>query len=225
MATGTEGTLVEITFRRGSAPKHLAYWKVRAAGVDEGIASGWPTGFPEASSVRFPLFVDAGIPMPLTPAYANSIELGSAANFCGAYIEHAFSEEQQTWIDLGQGGAALSAAIPLASAGAAASPRPIESVARARESSWWFETRFELPFLYQIGAEPGQSEHTLAVFPLFRPEQLQIIRAWINGVELAIQYYAYPRNRKLSCRYADLVGSSAHGGENQLVVFSSFGPR
>ena len=112
---------------------------------------------------------------------------------------------------------------PLASTDAVVPPpRRISPVAFAKEKDWWFETTFELPFLPQVGAEPSQPEHTILVFPLFRAEQLGAIRLWVNAAEVPIQLYAYPRNRKLSCRYADLMGSAAHGGKNRLVVFCGF---
>ena len=40
----------------------------------------------------------------------------------------------------------------------------------------------------------------------------------INGEPLEVRWYAYPRNRGFGCYYADLVGTSAHRGDNVLTV-------
>jgi hypothetical protein len=222
VATEVKGAVLDLTFRREAAPTYLGDWTVQAADLDHGIAAGWNAALPGAVPVRFPLFVDAGIRMPLTAAGADNLRLGPAANFCGAYIEHAFSEDQETWIDLSAGGTPRRSGIPLASTDHMPRSRSLESVARSDFTSWWFGTTFELPFMYQIGAEPSQSEHTLAIFPILRAHQLRNLKAWVNGAELRIERYAYPRNRKLGCHYGDLVGSAIHGGKNQLVVFCRF---
>ena len=72
--------------------------------------------------------------------------------------------------------------------------------------------------MYTIGSEPFFDEHTLLVLPFARQSRVRVVAAWLNGVPLDVRKYQYPRNRSLSCFYADLVGSSAVGGENRLVV-------
>jgi hypothetical protein len=72
--------------------------------------------------------------------------------------------------------------------------------------------------MYTIGAEPAFDEHTLLVLPFVRQSRVRVVAAWINGVPLDVRKYQYPRNRALSCFYADLVGSAAVGGENRLVI-------
>lgn len=222
VATTNEGALVDITFRREPSPRHLSNWKASAADLARGLTSGWNDGLPGASRIVFPLFVDASVRMPLHPADADKLGLGPAANFCGAYIENAFSQDQETWIDLAASGPAPGTAIPLTGTDRLNSQRALESIARNSAASWWFETEFNLPFLCQVGAEPGPSDHTLAVFPLLRADRAHLVRAWVNGTELILQRYRYPRNPKLGCHYADLVGSAARDGMNKLVVFVQF---
>jgi hypothetical protein len=57
------------------------------------------------------------------------------------------------------------------------------------------------------------------VLPMLRHKQVTEITAWINGIPLPVERFAYPRNRQLACHYADLLGSGARGEqENTLVV-------
>ena len=86
------------------------------------------------------------------------------------------------------------------------------------------QTEFHLPFMYTIGAEPAFDEHTILVFPMVDPSRVQELRAWVNGAPLEVRRYAYPRNRALGTYWADLVGSSAHGGDNTLVVHVALRP-
>ena len=72
--------------------------------------------------------------------------------------------------------------------------------------------------MYTIGGEPSFDEHTILALPFVRQSRVRVVAAWINGVPLEVRKYAYPRNRGLSCFYADLVGSGAQGGENRLVI-------
>jgi len=72
--------------------------------------------------------------------------------------------------------------------------------------------------MYMIGAEPAFDEHTILALPMLDPSRVKRISGWINGSELDVRFYRYPRNRALGCYYADLVGSAARGGENVLVL-------
>ena len=65
-------------------------------------------------------------------------------------------------------------------------------------------------------------EHPILALPLIRHKQLKKIKAWINGIALNVQRYSYPRNRGLACYYADLVGSGAHGGKNEFVIYLQY---
>ena len=76
--------------------------------------------------------------------------------------------------------------------------------------------------MYTIGAEPAFDEHTIMVFPTRDASRVRALHAWVNGIPLNVQRYAYPRNRALSTYWADLVGTGARGGENTLVVYVEF---
>jgi hypothetical protein len=76
--------------------------------------------------------------------------------------------------------------------------------------------------MYTIGSEPAIDEHTLLVIPLMRQGECKYLRAWLNGTLLDVRPYRYPRNRGLACYYVDLVGSSARGGDNVLVLYLQY---
>jgi hypothetical protein len=217
LSSAERGTLCEITFRRQPAPTELRSWQALAGDRAQGIAAKWPEGLPNGETIRFPVFVDSDIELPLSDEEAGRLGLGPLADFCGAYIDNAFSEIQETWIELRAGGAA-GPELRITSSERAPTPTPLPPQAKSGERSWWFETSFNLPFMYTIGAEPPLDQHTMLVFPLLREKDVRSLAGWVNGKELNIQRYAYPRNRTLSCYYADLVGSSARGGDNKLVL-------
>ncbi len=74
--------------------------------------------------------------------------------------------------------------------------------------------------MYTYGCEPAFDDHTVIVLPFVRQARIGQVKAWINGTPLEVRKYLYPRNRALSCFYADLVGSAVSGGgENRLVVY------
>jgi hypothetical protein len=223
LAGNDQGALMEVTFRRAPAPTELREWKVQRGELAAGVEAKWPASFPDGTPIRFPLFVDveiSGIELPLTDERADQLGLGPLANFCGAYIDNAFSESQQTWIELQTGGPGLPKG-SLATAEALPARRPLHSLAKNAEKSWWLQTSLAFPFIYSLGAEPFFDEHTILVLPLLRHKQVKEIKAWVNGSPLEVQRFDYPRNRKLACYYADLIGSAAKGAskgaENTLV--------
>ena len=96
-------TLFDVTFRRTAAATELRHWTVQSGDADTGLAQNWPKGFdqthsPEQSSRCSRL--RAQMEASSDSAAARSKEMGALANFAGAYIDNAFSEEQETWIDL-----------------------------------------------------------------------------------------------------------------------------
>lgn len=213
--------LLDVTFRRESVPDELREWFVRAGTLEEGLAAGWFKRLEAGESLRFPLFADVSNPAfspPMTDAKATQLGLGPLANFCGAYIENAFGEQQETWIDLQTGGDAMPAAARPVSLDEPLSARGLPAQATEATPHWWLQTRFGLPFMHTIGAEPAFDEHTILVLPMIRTSQVQQVNAWINGHPLDVRLYRYPRNRTLGCYFADLVGTGAIGGENTLVV-------
>lgn len=222
LSSTTEGAVFDITFRRKPAPAELRTWRVQSGTLEEGMTASRQAGMTDGEIIRFPLFADAEVPLPLTDDDSSRLALGPAANFCGAYIDNAFTEMQETWIELIQGDQSALAEKQLTIQEPALLRRPLHELAKRSEKAWWFETSFELPFLYSSGFEPAFDEHTIVVFPLLRQKDVKKITAWINGEELNVQRYSYPVNRKLGCYYADLVGSGAHGGENKLVVHLAF---
>lgn len=246
LASQPASALFELTFRREMAPTELRRWLVRQGGLEEGLAGKYVEGLPAVvakdakrttdsahttgtASAEFPLFVnvsDKAVPLPLSDADATSLGLGNLANFCGAYVENALSEPQETWIELTMGGEAKSMTKPnggkLVSDDAPPAIQALPDLARAPGKGWWLEANFELPFMYTIGAEPAFDEHVFLVLPLLRHQQARGVRAWVNGAELDIRPYRYPRNRALATYYSDLVGSGARGGNNRLVIYLEY---
>jgi len=219
-----QGVLLEVTFRRDSAPKGLREWRVEPCEFTKGIDSNRPLGFTDGAALKFPLFVnvqDSFIHLPLTDTLADKVGLGPLANFCGAYVDNAFSEMQETWIELKTGEAALQGGI-LASKEKVTPRRPLHPFAKHTGKSWWLQSSFHLPFMYTIGAESAFEDHPILALPQIRQKQLKEIKAWINGTELKVQRYNYPRERKLGCYYADLVGSGARAGKNELVIYLQY---
>ncbi len=240
----------EITFRRTAAPVELRTWHATPADLATGESQDWPKGF------------DVGDPCTLP------IEEGNLANFLGAYIDNAFTEDQETIIDFRpadsasplrgardeaisfespfsettlitdehtiarslRGGFATKQPLstptlnPSSSTSAVLEPEIPGPYSSTQHSSWWLRTRFHLPFMYTIGAEPIFDEHTILVLPMRDPSRVRELHAWVNGVPLDVRRYAYPRNRALSTYWADLVGTGAHGGDNTLVVHMEFAP-
>jgi len=209
----------DVTFRRDAAPDELRAWEVKPGSLADGTAAGWAAGFKDGKALRFPLFVyAAGVSLPMWDADADKLGLGPLADFCGAYVENAFAETQETWIDLTPGETVrYPKGDPVASESAIAT-HPLPEIAKDKNGSWWVQTSFHLPFMYVMGAEPFFDEHTFLVLPFVRQSRVRVVAAWINGVPLEVRKYQYPRNRGLSCFYADLVGSGAQGGENRLVI-------
>jgi hypothetical protein len=219
LAASHQGTLMEVTFRRRAAPTELRRWQVRPGELKEGLAVKWSSGF-AAAEKSFPLFVDVqetDLQMPLSDELLDKLALGPLANFCGAYIDNAFSEIQETWIDVTTGEAQAPAG-PLGNGVALPELRPSDPLSRNPSRGWWLQTRFYLPFLSNGGTEPAFAEHPILVLPLLRHQQLKKLSGWINDVPLAVEHYRYPRNPGLGCHYADLVNSGARGGQENLLV-------
>lgn len=223
VAANEAGIAMDVTFRREAAPTELRDWRVRPGSLADGTAAGWTGGLKDGTTqLRFPLFANGagGVKPPVWDADADKAGLGPLANFCGAYVENAFAEMQQTWIDLATGNPAgcpegrLCTTETLLRA-----PPPLPELAKSPDTAWWAQTTFHLPFMYTIGCEPFFDEHALVVLPFVRQAHIGQVKAWINGSPLEVRKYRYPRNPALSCYYADLVGSGAQGGENKLVVW------
>ncbi|HIJ72859.1 MAG TPA: hypothetical protein HPP83_02050 [Candidatus Hydrogenedentes bacterium] len=215
--SSNEGVLLDITFRRTPRPTELRQWRVREGSLEEGVEAGWTAGFEEGEELRFPLFInieDESIEFPLTETQANALGLGPLANFCGAYIDNAFYEMQETWIELATGDSSEAAETALATDLLPERPRPLHPQAKSQGTDWWVQTSFHLPFMYTLGFEPFLDKHTILAIPLLSPSKVKRIEGWINGQPLEVQRYRYPRNPKLSCYWADLVGSGTHGGRS-----------
>ena len=207
LARNGEGTLMEVTFRRKPTPTELREWQVRPGDLAEGIAAKWSADFQGEKTLRFPLFVDlqeASLELPLSDDRATQLGLGPLTNFCGAYIDNAFSEIQETWIDLKTGRTDLAHG-KLTTGEEQPTRLALDPLAKNSSKGWWLQTSFYLPFINSIGAEPAFDDHPRLVLPLLRYKQVKGIKAWINGVPLPLERYAYPRNRNLACHYADLL--------------------
>ncbi|HIJ73560.1 MAG TPA: hypothetical protein HPP83_05595 [Candidatus Hydrogenedentes bacterium] len=220
--SSSEGALLDITFRRTSRPTELRRWRVREGSLAEGVEAGWTAGFEAGEELRFPLFInteDESIEFPLTAEQADALGLGPLADFCGAYIDNAFYEEQETWIDLATGENSDVVETALVTDLPPERPRPLHPLAKGQAKDWWIQTSFHLPFMHMIGFEPFFDEHVILALPFLRPSKARKIEAWINGQPLEIQRYRYPRNRAFFCYWADLVGSGARGSfDNKIVL-------
>ncbi len=190
--------------------------------LEEGLAAAWHVALASGEEVRFPLFSDTEIQLPITDDDSSRLALGPVANFCGAYVDNAFSERQETWIELHQSGLSSQSPIRFTSTETLQERKPLPALAKRSEREWWFETNLKIPFLHSLGFDASFDEHTILVFPLLRQKQIKTLNGWINGAALNIQRYIYPLNHDLACHYADLNGTGAHGGENTLVVHLAY---
>lgn len=231
LSNGPAGALLEVAFRREPVPTELRRWAVRPGTLQEGLDAKYHETLPMTArgiatqDAEFPLFInvaDGAVPLPLHDAAADALGLGPLANFCGGYIENAFGERPETVIDLTTAGGVTSRMDNPVTDVVTTTERPLPELARGTGKSWWLQTDFTLPFMYTIGAEPAFDEHTFLVLPMIRHAQAGTVRAWVNGKELDVRPYRYPRNRSLATWYADLVGTGAHGGGNRLVVHLTF---
>jgi hypothetical protein len=220
LAANEQGTLLEVTFRRNPAPTELREWQVQPGELADGVAAHWNAGLTGGRTFNFPLFVDvqqSDLALPLSDELADQLGLGPLANFTGAYVENAFSEVHETWIELTTGPATAPPG-NLVTEETLPVHRPLAPLAKVTRKSWWLQTRFYLPFLNTLAAEPAFDEHPFLVLPLIRHRRVKEIRAWINAVPLAVQRYAYPRNRELGCYYAELIASGARGEQDNTLV-------
>ena len=207
----------EIKYRRSPAPTELREWTIQSGDFASGAAHEWFKGLSSGLPVTLPLGVQR-IPVDGSKKSLaeRAVVLPPIANFTGAYIDNALCEIQPTLLELTTQGALK----PW-------TPVPQEPVAkpeppRLEGAAFWGQTRFTMPFIYTIGAEPAFDEHTVMVFPMLDAAKVKQFKAWLNGVPLEVRQYAYPRNRALASWWADLVGSSVKSGDNTLVVFLEF---
>ena len=161
---------------------------------------------------------------PLTAEKLKADGNGPLANFCGAYLENGFSEDQDTVIYL-RTGAAASPAVPAATGLESLSnvappvlPAAASPLAKNTAGSWWLQTKFTTPLAQWGGAEGKLDDHTLIVLPFVDQNRVKRIAAWINGQPVDVQTYRYPRNRAMMCRWIDIVGTAIHPGVNDLVL-------
>ncbi len=222
VATSGNATAMDVTFRRDAAPNELRQWQVKSGSLADGTAAGWTTDLRDATSLKFPLFVDVKdetVQFPMWDAAADKAGLGPLADFCGAYVENAFYEDQETWIELKTGDTPGAPRAAVKAVKPDTVLRSLPELAKSGDKSWWARTNFHLPFMYTLGSEPFLDEHTILVLPFVRQSRIGQVRAWINGQPLEVRAYLYPRNRSYACFYADLVGTAAKGGDNTLVVY------
>src|SRR5439155_2312222 len=132
------------------------------------IAAKWHTSLGEGELIRFPLFNDTETVLPMTDDDAVRLGLGPVANFCGAYVDHAFSEMQETWIELHHGTQTALSVVPLTTEETLPSRKSLPALAKTSEKAWWFETSLDIPFLHSLGLDPAFDKHTIIVFPLLR---------------------------------------------------------
>lgn len=227
LKNGHSGYLMEVKFRREPVPTELRNWEIKSESLEVGLEAGFEHGLSQEGLIRkkFPLLTStkAFKHLPLNNEALDSLKLGVLANFRGAYIENAFGEIQDTRIEFTTiGEEKVLPSIKLSSSEDFEELCDIPQLAFDGSKNWWFQTDFELPFMYTMGAEPFFDEHTFLVLPLLRPNDVKEVRAWINGVPIDIRKYKYPRNRSLSTFYADLIGTSAKGGMNKLVLYLKY---
>jgi hypothetical protein len=221
LASGNRGALAELTFRRKAPSTELRHWLVRGGSRDDGLKANWPAGVPQATGATFPLFAQGD--SPVTTAKLKQSGDGPLSNFCGAYLDNGFSEDQNTVIYLKTAAASPTAPeakgfeslvnLPPPDVLAATSP-----LAKDLARSWWLQTKFSTPLAQWGGTEGRPDEHTLIVLPFVDPTRVKQIAAWINGQPVDVQTYRYPRNRAVMCRWIDIVGTAIHPGANDLVL-------
>ena len=146
------------------------------------------------------------------------------SNFCGAYLDNGFSEDQDTVIYL-KTGADASPAVPAATGLESLSnvappglPAATSPLAKDAKRSWWLQTKFTTPLAQWGGAEAKFEDHTLIVLPFVDQNRVKQITAWINGQPVEVQAYRYPRNRAMMCRWIDIIGAAIRPGANDLVL-------
>jgi hypothetical protein len=222
LKSGKEGALVELTYRRKAPSTELRQWSVRAGGKEEGMKANWQAGIPQAVESSFPLFAEGDAPV--TTATLREGGYGPLANFCCAYLENGFSEDQNTVVYL-KTGVEASPAVPegagLESLGNAASPTApaaVNPLAKDRNRSWWLQGKFTTPLAQSGGCEAKFEEHTLIVLPFVDQNRVKQISAWINGQPADVQTYRYPRNRSMCCRWIDIIGTAIQPGVNNIVL-------
>lgn len=225
ISSSNQAALVEFTYRRTPAPTEIRNWNVRKGDLPDGtVKENWTRGFADGKDLRFPLFIDTNDPnieFPMWDSVANDLKLGPLANFCGAYIDNAFSESQETVIYLHTTGSmrAENTDSEIVSSEVLPQKRPLDIEAKDASKSWWLQTKVNIPFMYwQGGNAPFFDEHTILVLPTIRQSRIKEIKAWINGIPLNIQTYFYPRNRGIACYYADLIDTGAVGGDNDNTI-------
>ena len=217
LTSNKDMALIELTFRRQPAPTELHQWTVAADTFQGGLEKRFLAKI-AGRTIRFPLFLDVGeVSLPLTGEDFEKYGMGPLANFCGGYIENAFSESQETWINLKRGPATVGENFPRKEK--SPEKRSLDLAAQSKERDWWLETSFLLPFMYGMGAEPVLQDHTILVLPFVDPRLVSRVVGWANGEELEVRRYKYPRNPRLYCYYADLVGTGIRGGDNRLTLY------
>jgi len=214
----------QCTFRRELAPTQLRKWYVRDANYSEGINKNYILGWKDSPQYDFPLFEgDQNIKMPLWPNNFKQTSLGPLSNFCGSYIENAFSEQQPTLIHLKSknSSSVVSQDVDYSNPGQISTSLP--EIAKSKKSEWWLSSEFYLPFItYGYGMDPFFDDHAFLVVPVIDISKIMTIRAWINGSPIEIRAYRYPRNKGLNCLYSDLHDSGVRGGsKNTLVIYFS----
>lgn len=226
--SGKQGSLAEVTFRRKSPSNELRQWFVQARSKEEGLKANWQAGIPQATSAIFPLFAESDSPINIAKLKENGN--GPLANFCGAFLDNGFSEDQNTVIYL-KTQTNASPAVPdaneLASLCNVSLPSPpvaTSPVAGDKNSSWWLQTKFSTPLVQAIGSENKFEDHTLLVLPFVDQSRVKQISAWINGQPVDVQTYRYPRDRRLFCRWIDIIGTAVHPGTNDLILHLEMEP-
>jgi hypothetical protein len=222
LKSDASGALAELTFRRKAPSIELRQWSVRAGSKEEGMKANWQTGLPKAASATFPLFEESC--SPTTVAKLTEDGNGPLSNFCGVYLENGFTEDQDTVFYLKAGASALptvpQAAGPesLNNLAASALPPATSALAKDDNRTWWLQTKFTTPLAQYGGSEGKLEDHSLIVFPFVDQNRVRQINVWINGEAVDVQTYRYPRNRKLFCRWIDIVGTAIRPGTNDLVL-------
>ncbi len=217
--------LFNVTFLKDKVEPEIRHWVLCKGSLDFGLEQNFPTGI-EGDTVMFPV-LEHFLPRCDASNYREGLEalnLSLPATFLGAFIENLLNEKYpltlkiriQQKVAVKAGEMTLDSQITV--------PSLKENQKEFFQAEWqefWLSSRFVVPFIQRY-IPPGYHQHNFIMLNFLQPEQIETIRAWINGVEVAVGRYDYWRGANNSFTYyLDGTHSSLKSGKNTLVLWVS----